>query len=128
MGIARSRSCASDDDPDGNAGSTPAPAARPRPAFAHRSSGHAGFGPPPPDRGRPSGRITALWGGRMDGLIELLVVIVLVGIVTAGAVVAAATLIGRVVVHEYERGVRMDSGRVIGLVGPGVIAYLKPRT
>jgi regulator of protease activity HflC (stomatin/prohibitin superfamily) len=64
----------------------------------------------------------------MDGLIELLVVIVLIGIVTAGAVVAAATLIGRVVVHEYERGVRMDSGRVIGLVGPGVITYLKPRT
>jgi regulator of protease activity HflC (stomatin/prohibitin superfamily) len=64
----------------------------------------------------------------MDGLIELLVVIVLIGIVAAGAVVAAGMLIGRVVVHEYERGVRMDSGRVIGLVGPGAITYLRPRT
>ena len=64
----------------------------------------------------------------MDGLIEVLVVLILVGIVAAGLVVLAGTVVGRVTVHEYERGVRMDGGQVVGLVGPGTITYLKPRT
>lgn len=64
----------------------------------------------------------------MDGLIEFLVIVILLGILAAGLVVAAGTVIGRVTIHEYERGVRMDAGRVVGLVGPGTLTYLKSRT
>jgi regulator of protease activity HflC (stomatin/prohibitin superfamily) len=64
----------------------------------------------------------------MDGLIEILVVLILLGLVVAGVVFAATLLLGRVTIHEYERGVRMDGGRVVGLVGPGTISYLKTRT
>jgi regulator of protease activity HflC (stomatin/prohibitin superfamily) len=64
----------------------------------------------------------------MDGLIEILVIVILIGIIAAGLVVLAGTVIGRVTIHEYERGVRMDGGRVVGLVGPGTITYVRPRT
>lgn len=64
----------------------------------------------------------------MDGLIEILVVVILFGILAAGLIVLAGTVIGRVTIHEYERGVRMDAGRVVGLVGPGTLTFLRPRT
>ena len=64
----------------------------------------------------------------MGGLIEFLVILILVGIVAAGLVVLAGLVVGRATIHEYERGVRMDGGRVVGLVGPGTVTYVRPRT
>lgn len=64
----------------------------------------------------------------MDGLVEFLVAIILIGVAVAGLVVTAASVVGRVTIHEYERGVRMDGGRVVGLVGPGTVTYVKART
>lgn len=64
----------------------------------------------------------------MDGLFDGLVALILVGIVAGGLIVTLGTVVGRVTIHDYERGVRMDGGTVVGLVGPGPIVYLKPRT
>ena len=62
----------------------------------------------------------------MDGLIQLLVVLILAGIVLLGLAVIAERVVGRVTIHEYERGVRMDRGRLVGLVGPGPVTFFRP--
>lgn len=64
----------------------------------------------------------------MEGLLEILAVLVLLGILVVGGAAVLGQVVGRVVIHEYERGVRMDAGRVVGLVGPGTVTYLRPTT
>jgi regulator of protease activity HflC (stomatin/prohibitin superfamily) len=59
----------------------------------------------------------------METLIQILAVLVLVGVVGVGVVALADRLLGRVTVHEYERGIRMEGGKIVGLVGPGRFTF-----
>ena len=59
----------------------------------------------------------------MDVLIRLIAIVVGLGAIAVAAVYLYGRLLGRVTIHEYERGLRFDAGRFVGLVGPGVVTY-----
>lgn len=64
----------------------------------------------------------------MDGLINVVVALVFVAIVVWAAALVAGRFIGRVTIREYERGLRFERGRFVGLLDTGLHTYLKPTT
>lgn len=58
----------------------------------------------------------------MDALVPFLAVV----LVLVLALTAFARLVGIVTVHEYERGLRFDRGRLRGLVPAGTHAFIRP--
>src|SRR6188472_4588174 len=62
-------------------------------------------------------------GDAMDVLIRLIALVAVIGAIAVAAAYLYDRLFGRVTIHEYERGLRYDAGRFVGLVGPGVIRY-----
>jgi len=64
----------------------------------------------------------------MDDLIRLAIAAIVV--VAAGLAVAAllGRYVGRVTVHAYERGLRFEGGRFVGLLDTGAHTFFKPTT
>ena len=64
----------------------------------------------------------------MDDLLRLLVTLVAFGFVAVTAWTVAVRFVGRVTIHEYERGLRFERGRMVGLLDTGSHWYIRPLT
>lgn len=64
----------------------------------------------------------------MDDLFRLLATLVVVVIVCWVVATIARQYVGRVMIHDYERGMRYERGRFVGLLDTGSHWYFKPYT
>ncbi len=64
----------------------------------------------------------------METLINVLIVVA--GIAALGwlAYIAVSRMLGRVTINEYERGLRIERGRFVALMDPGIHDYFRPTT
>lgn len=64
----------------------------------------------------------------MDALVRLLVAVAVVAIVVWALAFVASRLFGRTTIREYQRGMRFDRGRFVGLLDAGTHVWFKPTT
>lgn len=64
----------------------------------------------------------------MDALLRLLVAVAIVAIVVWAVAFVASRLLGRATIREYQRGMRFDRGRFVGLLDAGTHVWFKPTT
>ena len=64
----------------------------------------------------------------MDALVRLLVAVAVVAIVVWAVAFVAGRLLGRTTIREYQRGMRFDRGRFVGLLDAGTHVWFKPTT
>lgn len=64
----------------------------------------------------------------MDALLQFITIVVFLGLVAGTVAVAAQRFIGRVTIHDYERGLRFVGGRFVGLLDAGTVTFLRPTT
>lgn len=64
----------------------------------------------------------------MDLLIRLLVVVAILAVIAWVGALAAQRFVGRVTIREYQRGLRFEGGRLVGLLDAGSHTWFKPTT
>jgi regulator of protease activity HflC (stomatin/prohibitin superfamily) len=64
----------------------------------------------------------------MDVLIGFVTFLAIVVVVAWAAILVLTRLVGRVTINEYERGLRIERGRFVGLLDHGVHTYFRPTT
>ncbi len=64
----------------------------------------------------------------MDDLFRLIVTIVIAVGLAWFVAIALTRFVGRVTIHEYERGLRFERGRFVGLLDTGPHTWFKPTT
>ncbi len=64
----------------------------------------------------------------MDELFRLLLTAVIIVIAAWAGALLVAQYVGRARIHDYERGLRFDRGRFVGLLDAGSHTYFKPIT
>lgn len=64
----------------------------------------------------------------MDELFRLLLTAVVIVLVAWAASLLVAQYVGRARIHDYERGLRFERGRFVGLLDAGSHTYFKPTT
>lgn len=64
----------------------------------------------------------------MDALIRLLVVLAIIALIGAVVAITAQRFVGRVTIREYQRGLRFERGRLVGLLDAGSHTWFRLTT
>ncbi len=64
----------------------------------------------------------------MDDLLRLLLTLVTLALVVLAGLALGARYVGHVTVHEFQRGLRFERGRIVGLLEAGSHWFLRPFT